>query len=337
MSKWLAAPRIPVYLLAAAAIFLTACERPDASPLAAASLIPTAQAVEAPQEAQLAQAEAGVDPAATPQPVQVNLTVIMPTPAAPVQTIPESLQVIVITPTPDPNQVISAAPDEGVSSGVSQDAVSPADDASTPFPEAYYVGWAWTDSLESRPNNRTVVNLNGAQLRDRPSSEGQKIGLVFGLSEVIVAGESYCGYSPVMTHRDNLLSFISPQPQIFRPVSPVSDSPGIPRRAVDEGSTSGWVYLQAVEVLDNTAAAGEFGLTLRQEPCRQGKNLGFVPAWAEMQIVGSQSGDYIPVRVSNLVIQLRDLGPGEVPMEGLELYGPPFTLPTTPTPTPNPN
>jgi hypothetical protein len=52
------------------------------------------------------------------------------------------------------------------------------------------------------------------------------------------------------------------------------------------------------------AVPGGLGINLRQDPCRYAPSLGFVYADGPMIITGLQSGEYIPVRVANDVIQL---------------------------------
>ena len=157
-------------------------------------------------------------------------------------------------------------------------------------PPAYYVKhdtWAAT-MLASRKALRKFEDL----------------GLVVGLAEVIVVGQSYCGYTPVMAHLGNMLTMTTPRPDVIQPASLAEQQLPAPLFAVQQGTTSGWAHLGSLVVMDNSVVPGQFGITLRQEPCKYAANLGFVPADGLMDITGPPSGEYVPVRVSNDVIQL---------------------------------
>ena len=260
-----------------AILLLVACERPDPSMVAAAAPVLLPSPTTTPE------------PAATPEPVQVNVTIIMPTSEAGQQVLPEIVQVVVVSPTPDPTEV--AVLEKG--------AIEP-----TPYPNNFYMGWAWSDGLVARENNRVFVSSKGAQLWDRPSPDGKGIGLVVGLAEVVVVGQSYCGYTPVMAHMGNMLTMITPRPDVIQPAAMADQQPQAPLFAVQQGTTSGWAHLGSLVLMDNSVVPGQFGITLRQEPCKYAANMGFVPADGLMDITGPPSGEYVPVRVSNDVIQL---------------------------------
>jgi len=272
-----------VVVLATMAVFLlAACERPDPSSVAAAAPVLVSTDSTTPE------------PTATPVPIQVNVTILMPTMIAaaqiPAQILPESVKVMVITPTPEPTE----------EAALGQVAIEP-----TPYPANFYMGWAWSDGLDIKGNDRVIVGSSGAQLRDRPAPDGKRIGLVVGLSEVVVVGQSYCGYTPVMAHLGNMLTMTTPRPDVVQPAFVTEQQPVSPLFAVQEGTTSGWAYIGSLVIMDNTSATpGQFGINLRQEPCKYAANLGFVPADGSMDITGPPSGEYVPVRVSNDVIQL---------------------------------
>jgi hypothetical protein len=261
-----------------AVIGLVACERPDPDPVSAAPLeiLPTGPI--------------SPDPTQTPVPIQVIVTIIMPTIPEGSQLFPSSVQIVVVTPTP----------------GLEEPAImEPRTRTPTPYPSNYYLGWTWSEGLVVTDNEKVSVSVNGASFWNRPSPEGKRVGLAVGLSEVIIAGPSYCGYTPVLTHKSNMLSMTSPRPEIFEPES-YSNQPDLPGPllAVEEGTTSGWAYIGAVKITEDVAVPGGFGINLRQDPCRYAPSLGFVYADGPMTITGLQSGEYIPVRVANDVIQL---------------------------------
>ncbi len=260
------------------ALLLAACERPDPSSVAAAApiLLPS---VTAPVP----------EPTATPVPLQVNVTILMPTYSAAQQLLLENVQVVVVTPTPGPTEVA---------------ALEDAPIEPTPYPASFFMGWAWSEGLVTKESGRVFVSSIGAQLRDEPSPAGNRIGLVIGLTEVVVVGQSYCGYSPVMAHLGNMLTMKTPRPDVVQPASMAEQQPQAPLLAVQHGTTSGWAYLGSLIIMDDSVVPGQFGITLRQEPCKYAVNLGFVPADGLMDITGPPSGEYVPVRVSNDVIQL---------------------------------
>jgi hypothetical protein len=270
-----------VALAIIAAFLLVACERPDPYTVAAAAPVLVPTDVMSPE------------PTATSAPVQVNVTILMPTTIAagqnPLQILPESVQVVVVTPTPEATEAAA----------LSQTTIEP-----TPYPANFYMGWAWSDGLVIKDNDNVFVSSKGAHLRDRPAPDGKRIGLVVGFAEVFVVGQSYCGYTPVMAHQGNMLTMTTPRPDVVQPASMTEQQPASPLFAVQQGTTSGWAHIGSLVIMDESSVTpGQFGINLRQEPCKYAINLGFVPADGLMTITGPPSGDYIPVRVNNDVIQ----------------------------------
>ena len=272
------AERYHVGVLCLVALFvLAACERPDPNPVSAEEPV-ILPAISAPPA-----------PAQTPAPMQVNVTIIMPTPVEGEQIMPSSVQVVVVTPTPEFEEAMP---------------IEPQPPTPTRYPDNHYLGWIWADGLNRRDGESLLVSSNGAALWDRPSPESKQVGLVVGLSAVIQAGQSYCGYTPVLTHQSNMLLVKNPYLEIFEPatISRQNDSTG-PISAVEEGTARGWAYIQAVKVTEDVAVAGLFGIIFRQDPCRYARSLGIVPAERQMTITGPQIGEYIPVRIANDTIQ----------------------------------
>jgi hypothetical protein len=259
-------------LLFLALAALVGCERPDPleTVVAAPTLTPT------PEPSQT------IEP--TQPPVQVYVVVVQPTPEA---TQPVAGSVPVSAPTQ--GQVEPSATPTAV-----------ATPEPTPYPEDYVLGWAWTESLFSEEDESVVVEQIGIVLRDRPSVEGRKVGIVLGMAEVIPVGREYCGYTPVLVYVDNMLTRTTPHPEIWPPEPKPTELPPFAPPPVPIGNaTSGWAYTDAITVLGETAISGALGINLRGDPCIGATNLG-----SNMIVVGPAREDYTPVRVSNEVLQL---------------------------------
>ncbi|MGD8805470.1 MAG: hypothetical protein PVH65_06445 [Chloroflexota bacterium] len=263
-------------LLLMAWALLTSCERPD--PQEAVVLSPTLSPSPLPS--------ATTGP--TQAPVQVYVVVVQPTaPASP--TPPTQLQVAAPTATPAAPLPTATVAGTGTPTAV---------------PEGFYLGWAWTDSLQVSGEQATVDQY-GILLRDRPSRTGREVGLVVGLADLVVVGQGRCGYTPVLVHEYNLLSHMSPQPQIAtsQPL-PTEAPPFAPTPRPEIGNVvSGWAYSDELTILGETAISGPLGVNLRSDPCPGATNLGFIPAGANMIVTGWPNGDYTPVRINRELLQ----------------------------------
>ena len=263
-------------LLLLAWALLTGCERPD--PQETVILSPTVTATALPT--------ATTGP--TQAPVQVYVVIVQPTaPASP--TSPAQLQIAAPTAMPAPI-LPTAAP--------------PGTVAPTVVPEGYYLGWAWSDSLEAA-GERAAVDQYGLLLRDRPSRDGREVGIVVGFADLVVVGQARCGYTPVLVHEYSLLSRMSPHPEIAtaQPL-PTEAPPFAPTPFPDRSNViSGWAYTDELTILGETAISGPLGVNLRSDPCAGATNLGFIPAGSNMVVTGWPNGDYTPVRLNKDVVQ----------------------------------
>ncbi len=304
-------------LLFVALGLLVGCERPD------------------PQETVAA------PPSQTPTPLPV---LTLPPTQPPIQ-----VYVVVVQPTADSSQPVATnLPVMAPTVPPAESPPSPTPEASlepTPWPEDFFLGWAWTDSLIADEDTARAV-VQGLTLRDRPSFDGREVGVVIGLSDVFVVGRERCGYTPVLVHADNMLSRTTPHPEIY-PLEPLPTAapPFEPTPFPTGNATSGWAYTNEITVLGETAISGALGINLRSAPCVAGTNLGFVPAGSNMIVSGLPSGDYTPVLIQNIVLQppfefseLAVARPGDVITSRTELR--PLAAPPTPvdlsalTPTP---
>jgi hypothetical protein len=260
---------------------LVGCERPD--PQESAVLTPTQTATPLPTAQTLP----------TQQPVQVYVVIAQPTGSAE-QPVSADQNQIVVTVTPEvPGQITPEV--VAVEPQLSEDP--------TPLPENYYLGWAWSDSLVEE-NNLTTVDLGGIILRDRPSQDGRTVGIVMGFANVVVVGDSRCGYDPVIVHAAYMLSRTTPPLEVLPPDPRPTELPPFYVTPLPRGiATTGWAYTDELTILGETAISGPLGVNLRSDPCYGATNLGFIPAGTDLIVLGLPSGNYTPVRVNNDTLQ----------------------------------
>jgi hypothetical protein len=192
----------------------------------------------------------------------------------------------------------------------------PSTDLDAYYRENYYLGWAWSDGMTVF-RNHLYAGVIGLNLLDKPTDDGKSVGLVIGLADLIVAGRSRCGYTPVLVHATNMMDIVTPRPEIEAPVPlGVLNTPTPLGRLYPEGTTTGWAYSSEMLAIGQNAIAGPMGLNLRAEPCQGAKNLGFVPSGADLVVTGRPEGEYTPVLVKNDILQLPFNSPGapEIPI-----------------------
>lgn len=167
------------------------------------------------------------------------------------------------------------------------------------------LGWGWSDYLDLR-GEQAIVGQFGINLRAAPSEFGTAIGIVKGLSVVTVVGKKRGEYTPVLVNKGDMLTIADPLPTIEQPESlgTASPTPEPPPAEVipPQNSTPGWAFASAVVIDGDRGTAGQFGINLRDAPHRQGENIGFVPAGAEMILAGERRGEYIAVRVADEIL-----------------------------------
>lgn len=317
-----------------ALLILVGCERPD----------PQETVAEAPTE--------------TPTP--------LPTPSPGPTQPPVQVYVVIAQPTTNPNQPLAGF--QGDQSSAQQATATtieilptvtpPTTPVPTALPEDYFIGWAWSESL-NESQEQVVVDQNGIVLRDRPALDGKSVGIVMGFADVIIVGRQRCGYTPIIVHGRNMLSRTTPQPEVFPPEPvPTELPPFMPTPIPQTNTTDGWAYTDELTILGQTAISGPLGVNLRSDPCQTADNLGFIPAGSNLIIIGFANGEYTPVRVDNDIIQLpydplvfataeadtslikSTLQPTSTPTATLEETispTPEATQTLTETPTPSPN
>jgi hypothetical protein len=170
-------------------------------------------------------------------------------------------------------------------------------------PAGSYFGWAWSQYLTVAGSQATVGRF-GINLRSRASQSGQNIGLVKGFATVTIAGKARGDYTPILARQEDVLNPAQPTPPIepaeaLAPEAPAPPAPPVP----PQDSTPGWAFTSQIVVEGETAMAGQYGINLRSAPRRDAQNIGFVPAYARMVILGGPQGEYTPVRVDDEVLQ----------------------------------
>jgi hypothetical protein len=277
-----------ILILTGAVTFLSGCERPDPE-----QPVLTATATVVP-----ATATPIIFPTAAPP--QVYVVVVPPSAVEPTATATVDTNTFIVAQQPSPTiMTVPTLAFQDVSQGLNDY-----------YQENYYLGWARSDALTVF-RNHVFAGIRGLSLRDQASESGESVGLVIGLSELIVAGRSRCGYTPVLVHATNMMDIVTPRPGIQAPVPlGVLDTPTPLGRLFPEGTTQGWAYSEEMITIGQNAIAGPMGLNIRAEPCQGAKNLGFVPSGADLVVTGRPVDDYTPVLVKNDILQLPFDSPG---------------------------
>jgi hypothetical protein len=193
-----------------------------------------------------------------------------------------------------------------------------------------FLGWAASQFLLVTGGQAVVNSQVGVNLRARPSSVGQVIGVVKGFANVTIAGQKRDVFTPILVRRTEVTNAANPAPapELPDPIpggQPVTPPPPPPQPMQD--TTPGWAFSTQLVVTGNTAAAGQWGINLRDAPRRDATNIGFIPAGTAMVISGGPQGEYTPVRVDRALVQ---------PVFGTTRTTTTPTPTTTPTTTPTP-
>jgi len=264
----------------AAILLLAACERPDPEDIVTE-----------------------VQPAPTETPTIEPTPLPTPTPAP--TNLPMQFFVVIVQPTPVPATASDTGASQTESSSVEEApaAAEPTPGPRTEVPDDFYMGWAWSRGLVF-DEIRVEADQFGLILRDRPSSDGLKIGLIVGLGDVLVIGQEQCGYVPVLVQINDLLNRTTPRPEVMLPQPTDQAATTLsPNLVTPPDTVAGYAYSDELTILGDTAITGEFGVNLRLEPCLYGKNLGLIPGGANVIVTGPPVGEYTPVLVDDDVLQ----------------------------------
>jgi hypothetical protein len=193
-----------------------------------------------------------------------------------------------------------------------------------------FLGWAASQFLLPTGGQAVVNSQVGVNLRARPLSTGQVIGVVKGFATVRIAGRMRGVFTPVLVRRTEVMNAVAspPAPELPDPLpgeEPTTPPPPPPPPMQD--TTPGWAFTTQMTVSGSTAVAGQWGINLRNGPRRDATNIGFVPAGTSMVISGAAQGEYTPVRVDRALVQAPF---GTAPAR----ITPPATTPTAPVTPP---
>ena len=168
-------------------------------------------------------------------------------------------------------------------------------------------GWAYEDGIFII-DDLAQVNTGGINLRETPSVQGKPIDLVPGGTVLIITGPKRGKYYPVQVAAA-ALSTAKPTPPTTEPQ---------PTRGSDKETVDGWAFANYLTRSGNKGSVGQYGINLRTDPNRSAKNIGLVKGGSVVDILGSQQGEYVPVRAH------------------LSQFSGPVSIPDAPENTPSP-
>ncbi len=152
-------------------------------------------------------------------------------------------------------------------------------------PEGPYTsGWAYTSAIMPFGDLAQAGN-GGINLRADSNKNAELIGLVPGGTVMIIMGNKRGPYTPVDVPTRALEGSTAPPPTDPTPPPPPTVS-----------TVDGWGYAPYLMASGDQAIVGEYGINLRMEPNRNGENIGVVAGGSTVSIIGTQQGEYLPVR-----------------------------------------
>lgn len=150
--------------------------------------------------------------------------------------------------------------------------------------EPYTAGWAYTTAVMIS-GDLAQAGSGGINLRADSSKNATLLGLVPGGTVMIVTGSQRGPYTPVNVPTRALQGSSAPPPADPTPPPPQTIS-----------TVDGWGYAPYLTTSGNQAVVGEYGINLRMDSNRNGKNIGVVAGGSTVSVLGGQQGDYLPVR-----------------------------------------
>ncbi|HSG19006.1 MAG TPA: peptidoglycan DD-metalloendopeptidase family protein [Anaerolineae bacterium] len=176
-------------------------------------------------------------------------------------------------------------------------------DPETIPPKDGYFGWVLTQYLAPDGSRRALTSQLGVNLRSRPDSSGQNIGLVKAYATVTLAGPAREAYTPVLVRRVDVINAIDKLPDIELADPWPSDKPVKPPPEPHQDTTPGWSFTNGLTVAGDLAKVARYGSNLREAPRRDAAKLGYIPPGSSITITGPAQGEYTPVRVPDDILE----------------------------------
>ncbi len=148
----------------------------------------------------------------------------------------------------------------------------------------YTDGWAYTDGIFV-VGDLAQASAGGINLRQDARVNGRLIDLVPGGTIMIITGAKRGLYTPVKVPASALSNAKPPEPPPPTPPPPPTVT-----------TVDGWAFTAYLTRTGNQAVVGQYGINLRANPTRSGKNIGLVAGGSTVSIIGIRSGEYTPVR-----------------------------------------
>jgi hypothetical protein len=177
-------------------------------------------------------------------------------------------------------------------------------------------GWAWVEKLHYFGNQAIVKAQHGLNLRSRPSTQSDNIGIIRPGSTVSILGEMQDSYQPIQVRRADFVGPIQTGAQVHLTVADtLSDLP--------DDVLLGWTQTYYLQRNGREAITRHRGVSLRNQPNGQADLLGMVKGDAPVTIAGMDQDDFVTILVSkdmmfslvnpNLVVTLPQAFPADGP------------------------
>lgn len=171
------------------------------------------------------------------------------------------------------------------------------------LPKDVYLGWTQTNHLQPF-GAYAIIRHQGVHLRARPDESSEYVGTIKGDATVTLAGPGQNNHSPILVNKADFFRLIEPTPEILRPAPfPDERPPLLPLPLPIHDTTPGWALHSEVAVNEDEGTVGRYGATLRQTPQRNGRAIGLIPANSAIIVTAPPSGEFVPVRVDDAIIQ----------------------------------
>ena len=184
-------------------------------------------------------------------------------------------------------------------------------------PTGSLLGWAFTQNLKVT-GQQAIIGSFGINLRAAADTASAKLGVVNESAQVTLVGQARGAYVPIWARVADIIGLVSPLPAVSQPDPFAPATPPPPPPPASPNTTSGWAFTTQMTLSGQTAAAGQYGLRLRNGPRRDATEIGFIPAAVTVAVTGPAEGEYTPVQVDNTKLQ--------------PPFGTPVTAGTTTTP-----